>query len=135
MDRSVFMKKEMKEKMMILSPIMAIAFSWCMNRFLLAVISLITVFLCISVCSVCRKHESLWLFVLSGIATIPANIQLSLIATEYFSYLWGDAVVFKLVYFPLAYSILLSVEEILLGIVGRVLWKRQEPVWRVENEG
>lgn len=78
MDRrpSVFMKKEMKEKMMILSPIMAIGFSWCMNRFLLAVISLVSIFLCISVCSVCRKHESLWLFVLSGIATIPANIFL-----------------------------------------------------------
>ena len=73
---SVFMKKEMKEKMMILSPIMAIGFSWCMNRFLLAVISLVSIFLCISVCSVCRKHESLWLFVLSGIATIPANIFL-----------------------------------------------------------
>ena len=93
------------------------------------------VFLCISLCSVCRKHESLLLFVLFGIATIPTNLQISLIATEYFSYLWGDAVVFKVVYFPLVYSILLSVEEILLGIVGRVLWKKQEPVWRVENEG
>ena len=129
------MKKEMKEKMMILSPIMAIAFSWCMNRFLLAVISIVAVFLCIGVCRVCRNHESLWLFVLSGIATIPANIQISLIATEYFSYLWGDALVFKVVYFPLAYSILLSIEEILLGIVGRVIWKKQESVWRVKNEG
>ena len=103
------MKKELKEKMMILSPIIAITFSWCMNRFLLAVISLVTIYLCISVSNVCRKHESLWLFVLSGIATIPANIQFSLVATEYFSYLWGGAVVFKLVYFPLAYSILLCV--------------------------
>lgn len=129
------MKKEMKEKMMILSPIMAIGFSWCMNRFLPAVISLVSIFLCISVCSVCRKHESLWLFVLSGIATIPANIQISFIVSEYFSYLWGDAFVFKLIYFPLAYSILLSVEEILLGIVGRMIWKKQDPVWRAENEG
>lgn len=123
------MKREMKEKVMILSPIMAISFSWCMNRFLLAVISLVTIFLCISICDICKKHESLWLFVLSGIATIPVNIQISLIASKYFSRIWGDAFIFNFIYFPLAYSMLLSIEEILLGIVGRMIWKNQDSIW------
>lgn len=128
------MKNEMKNKLIVLSPVMSAVFSWCTDHFLLAVISLIAIYFCISICSLCRKHENLWLFVLTGIAIIPANIEISMIACGYFFCPWGDAFVFKLCIFPLAYSILFSIEEILLGIIGRLIWKYQYPVWRAEHE-
>ena len=106
-----------------------------MNRFLLTVILLIAIYLYIGICRSCRRHESLWLFVLAGIATIPVNIEISVHACEYFSYLLGDAFIFRVMCFPLAYAILLSMEEIVLGMIGRMIWKNQDSFWGEEKEG
>lgn len=123
------MKDGIKTKLILLSPVITTMFSWCANRFLLTLLSLAAVFICISICSPCRRHENLWLFVLVGISTIPANIEISIYACGYFSYLWGEAPVLRIIYFPLAYAILLCIEEILLGIIGRFIWKNQDPLF------
>lgn len=124
------MKRNMKNKLAVLSPMIFVIFSMFIDRFLLTVILLIAIYLYISICNLCRKHESLWLFVLVGIVTVPVNIEISIIICKYFSYFFGKAFVLNLIYFPLAYSVLLSFEEIFLGIIGRIIWKNQSPVWR-----
>lgn len=123
------MRNGMKEKMMIMSPVVVTGFSWCMNHYLLMVLSIFAIFFAISVCRSCKNHESLWLFVLAGAALIPANIRLSLYACDYFGYLWSDASIMKFIYIPLAFSMLLCIEEIILGVIGRIVWKEQEPAF------
>lgn len=126
------MNDGIKTKLILLSPVITTMFSWCANRFLLTLLSLAAVFFCISICPPCRKHENLWLFVLAGISTIPVNIEISIYACGYFSYLWGEALLLRIIYFPLAYAILLCIEEILLGIIGRFIWKNQNPLFDEE---
>lgn len=123
------MRNGMKEKLMLMSPVMATGISWCMNRYLLTVLSILAIFFVISVCRSCKNHESIWLFVFVGAALIPTNIRLSLHASEYFGYLWSDAAIMKFIYIPLAFSILLCIEEIILGVIGRIIWKEQAPAF------
>lgn len=126
------MKDGIKTKLILLSPVITTMFSWCANRFLLTFLSIVAVFFCISICPPCRKHENLWLFVLAGISTIPANIEISIFACGCFSYLWGESPMLRIIYFPLAYAILLCIEEIILGIIGRFIWKNQDPIFDEE---
>lgn len=53
------MKRNMNNKLAMLSPIIIVIFSRFINRFLLTVILLIVIYLYISICNSCRKHESL----------------------------------------------------------------------------
>lgn len=73
----------------------------------------------------CRKRESLWLFVVGIYALLPIN---HLIVKEVLVYIVSETSLRWLVY-PLTYLecflILISVEEVLLGLVGRLLWRRQ----------
>lgn len=119
------MRNGMKERLMIMTPVVAVGFSWCMNQYILMILSMLAIFFAISVCGSCKNHENLWLFVLAGAALIPTNIRLSLYASDYFGYLWNDASIMKFIYIPLAFSILLSIEEIILGVIGRIVWKEQ----------
>lgn len=73
----------------------------------------------------CRRRENLWLFVVGIYAFLPIN---HLIVKEVLVYIVEESSLRWLVY-PLTYLecflILISVEEVLLGLVGRLLWRKQ----------
>lgn len=82
-------------------------------------------FILISRLSVCEGYQNLWIFVLGIFVTIPFNVGLLpyvLLPAEYILELGFWA---KLITVPIVYCSMLSVEEMLLGIVGRLLWRCQ----------
>ena len=124
------MSKRMKTNLILFSPVVVAGFSWIIHQYWLTTIAIIAIYLSIGLTDA-SKHASVWLFVLTGISSIPMNIELTFYASHYFSLLWGDAFVFamKFLYVPLAFVILYSIEQIIVGITGRVLWREQDPVW------
>lgn len=121
------MKDRIEIKLVIVILIITTLLSWFCNTLLMTLISLVGAFLEISLCSACRRHENLWLFILVGIVTIPANIDISIYLCDYFAYDHGEIPVFKILFFPLLYAGILCLEEIMLGIIGRLIWRNQCP--------
>lgn len=73
---------------------------------------------------VCRRRENLWLFLLSVSCTIGLN-RLTLCYVMETGLLDGYSSLFRAGLFVLLYCVLLSVEEIVYGILGRLIWRRQ----------
>lgn len=86
-------------------------------------------FLCIVVgvaaTSGAAKKESVWLFVLTGITTIPINIGLMVNLEKYVDLLM-DGVVGKVSGMIVVYACLFSIEELLVGVIGRLIYRNQE---------
>lgn len=122
------MKDRIEIKLVIVILILTTLLSWFGNRLLMTLISSVGAFLGISLCSACRRHENLWLFILVGIVTIPVNIDISIYSSDYFAYDHGEIPALKILLIPLLYSGFFCLEEIMLGIIGRLIWKNQYPV-------
>ncbi len=95
-------------------------FSWQTLAVMMVYIYILTAFL-----PVCRKCESTWLFLFAIPVLTPLNYR---IAEAYFEGTaqgsWlniGIAFLHALIVFFVA----LSIEEILIGILGRIIWPRQ----------
>ncbi|MCR5249207.1 MAG: hypothetical protein K6E50_01225 [Lachnospiraceae bacterium] len=126
------MKKKLTDKLVLICPVVALLLSTCMKNLPLILLSLAALYAGISISSLSRKQEGLWLFVLTGIATIPVNILLSLRVCEVSEYMWSELLLSKLLFFPLSYAVLLSFEEITLGLLGRIIWRDRDPSWKEE---
>ena len=67
----------------------------------------------------CRKRENLYMFFLVAICSVPLNISLIFRYIRIGRLLWG------LLSRSLAYLLLLSIEEIVMGYITRRLWTCQ----------
>ncbi|MCD8005948.1 MAG: hypothetical protein LUF29_03090 [Oscillospiraceae bacterium] len=104
-------------------------FVWTIIRayryFIPAVIAIIAIFVVVKMLPFAKGHESIWIFLLSSILSIPFNMKLIS------SMLWRaelDMFSLKVVFCVFMYVVLYCAEEIILGSVSRKLWKRQEVV-------
>ena len=88
------------------------------------VMLVLSLFVIIGAVPIFKKRENMWMFLLVAFTSIPTNIYviyltLSLESFEnYFSFmmvLWGI----------LLYCILLSIEEIVFGLITRIIWRKQ----------
>ena len=111
-------------------------FIW--SPFLLAIISaydksiwlmaatVITMFIMVAVLPFTHKRENLWLFILCGICSIPINIFLVNDFLPWKKYIFhsyhGLSNILLMVGLTL---ICTSIEEILVALVGRIIWKKQ----------
>lgn len=97
------------------------------RTFWLVVVTVITIFVMVAVLPFCRKRENLWLFVLVAVCAIPINIFL---LTEYpiWTYLVysdsGKGVLYHLAFLG-SMLVAVGVEEVVISVVGRKLWRRQ----------
>lgn len=103
----------------ILSITFLINHSWLV--LLLCVLSL---FVIIGVVPIFKRRESLYMFVFVGAAGIPINIRLSywLVSEELIS---SGFLVGNILWGVLLCCVFFSVEEIVFGVVTRIIWKRQ----------
>lgn len=78
----------------------------------------------------CRGCESLWIFILAVFTAVPANMRF---IYDLMSRIWEFPcpIVGFLALSLYANIALLSIEEIFLGIAGRLLWKRQRKLKRM----
>lgn len=95
-------------------------------------ISVITLFLLIAFLPICKKRENLWMFVFSSISLLPANIKFSVPISQWAEEeLYWDSAFMKIILFLIALHILFCMEQIILGFITRLLWRRQ---YKVEVE-
>lgn len=78
----------------------------------------------IAVMPVYRRRESLWIFVITAAASIPVNIRLSILLDKWDILDMGIPFSEYIVALFLC-MMLFSVEEIILGVAGRLIWRRQ----------
>ncbi len=71
-----------------------------------------------------KKEENMWAFLIGLFATIPVNIRMaSEIMYNIFDYLNPIS---KFIYGCIAYLCFLAVEEIIIGIITRLIWNNQK---------
>ncbi len=74
-----------------------------------------------------RRYESLAIFVLLVFATIPVNAVIAYFYYLVFSFYKGFVgTIIRIFLVILFYAILLSMEELVFGIIGRRIWKYQK---------
>lgn len=94
---------------------------------LLAMISIIVIYLLVAILPCARHYENIWVFFLSIFASIPFNIKLiDILARAIF--IENDFVLLHILRCALIYVILFCVEEIILGAVARFVWRKQKTI-------
>lgn len=86
-------------------------------------LGILLVFMVIKSVRFMKEQESTWVFLVSAIATIPFNIKLVSIVVEI--YLVDDFVLMKILFAIVVYLCSLSAEEILFGVMARIIWTKQ----------
>lgn len=84
----------------------------------------------------CRWYESMWLFVLTAIGSVPINIVLTCKVIDSGLFDGSFTLLGNIVAWVEIYFLLLAIEEIGIGILGRIFWKKQKMMHEVlQKEG
>lgn len=75
----------------------------------------------------CRGRESLWIFVMTAYTSLPANAFLLLWYDFWIDMLLNDTsfILMQLILFAECILVMSCVEQVLTGLLGRLLWPRQ----------
>lgn len=85
---------------------------------------LVAVYLFVAYSSECKGVENIWIFMMIAIGFIPINVALEIQIYEYVSLL-ASGPIGKVLSVIIIYAVLFSVEEIIAGLIGRVIWRCQ----------
>lgn len=93
-----------------------------------SVVLILSVLFIVGVVPWCRQHENMWLFVLTAIGSMPINISLTHYIINWGIFETGFPVLGIVVTSIEIYLLLLGVEEIVIGVLGRMIWKKQKAI-------
>lgn len=122
------MEKKNFQVLLFLVPFLFSLFSLRWDSIPMGVISLIMAFCIIGVLPLCRMRQSIWLFVVSAFITTPINLLLIqkmgiwIILLGAFNRFTYYLIVIELL------LLLLSIEEIVFGLIGRLIWRNQNKI-------
>ncbi len=89
------------------------------------VFATVVMFLFVAAAPICRECESTWIYVLTMILSIMPNIKIAIYVlgrtTSDVFQMSGPHIFYTVVF----YIALLQVEEVIMGILSRILWRRQ----------
>lgn len=71
-----------------------------------------------------KGRENLWMFIFVAISSVPLNIYILTFVNEW-ELLFGTIFVLGILKCILYYVILFSVEEIIFGVITRLIWRKQ----------
>lgn len=92
----------------------------------------ISLFLLVGLLPLCKKRENLWMFVFSTVSLLPVNIRVSISVSQWMEdELYMDSPFLKVIIILIAFHVLFCLEQIILGVITRFIWKRQ---YKVEVE-
>ena len=119
-------------RFIMMMPFLSSAFSLLHNRILISIIALSMIVVFVAINPTCRQRESLWLFVMVAVSSIPLNLHFgrifALIGSDLLGYTKWESYIVGAV----GYCIAFCAEEIIYGIVGRMIWRRQYKIrWDV----
>ena len=94
------------------------------HSFILLLLCVISLFVITATLPLCRKRESLYMFILVATAGLPVNIGLAywLVTDGFFG---SGFLISKILWCALLCCVFFSVEEIAFGVITRMIWKTQ----------
>lgn len=95
------------------------------------IILIVSVFLIVVVVPLCRHHENMWLFVLTAIGSVPINLSLTHCIIDSGILKNRFPVLVRVVTSVEIYLLLLGIEEIVIGVFGRMIWKKQKAMNKI----
>lgn len=87
---------------------------------LVGLVSIVIMFVFVFCFHICKQEENLWVFVISFFVTIPTNIRLIIYINEN-TYFLDYSTFIRMVASIVVFFILQSIEQIILGIITRLL--------------
>lgn len=115
-----------KSTFLVWIPILVAIISGCCKSLLLAILTIVLIFVLVAILPFTSKYENLWLFILCAACSIPINISFLI---EY--PVWRDFIicsnnaVCNILSLLEMTMILTSIEEVVVALIGRRIWKRQ----------
>lgn len=107
--------------MFLLSGLAAYTLSW-----IWILMWIVSMFVTVGCTHCCRWYESMWLFVFTAITGLPLNIVLAWKFTDigffYPAFAWVGEILLGVQFFLM----FISYEEIIIGLLGRFIWKKQK---------
>lgn len=89
-------------------------------------VTIIFLFLFVGFLPVCKKRENLWMFVLSSILLLPTNIKATTNISQWLEMgLNMDLSIIKILICCMFLHIIICFEQIGLGFLTRLIWKKQ----------
>lgn len=104
------------------------------QNYVMAVISVLGIFILVASERECKGNENFWLYVLIGLSSIPLNMEIAYRIFQILYYMVGYSRFYLCLVFVLLMAFLFNLEEMLIGIAGRVIWKKQKTI-RVNTYG
>lgn len=90
-------------------------------------VTVVLIFLLVGILPFARRRENLWLFLICAVTFIPINLFALNVYTRWKEFLCVDADI-KILSIASTVEVLLiltSVEEVIIGFLGRLIWRRQ----------
>ena len=72
-----------------------------------------------------RGHESLWMFILVAVSSIPPNLSVLLWMFEHMDFMFDTFFILMVFRAAIGYTVLFSIEEVVMGLITRLIWKKQ----------
>ncbi len=91
---------------------------------LLFAVFILTSFIVVGVAPVCKRRENLWMFISVAVSFIPVNIYLLMLLNEW-DLVSSTSWILGGMQCVLYYGIVFSVEQIVMGVITRAIWKKQ----------
>lgn len=127
-----FVKKQWLQPALTMLPLIVSTIYSFTDKTYVLIISIISLFILVAFLPVCEKRENLWMFVFSSISLLPANIRFSVLISQWAEKeLYWDSAFMKIIMLLITLHILFCMEQIILGFITRLLWRRQ---YKVEVE-
>lgn len=111
---------------LIILPMAISIFSAYYKALWLIPVVVILIFVLIGIMPICKKNENLWMFVLTGFCSTPVNVFILTKFNVWMDYLYNGSGKIHKIALIIGYTIVLTgMEEIVLGLFTRILWKKQ----------
>lgn len=124
-----FVKKQWIQPALTMIPLIVSTIYCFTGKTYVLIVSVISLFILVAFLPVCEKRENLWMFVFSSVSLFPTNISFSVLISQWAeNRLYLDSVFMKTIVFLIALHILFCMEQIILGFITRLLWRRQYKV-------
>lgn len=125
-------KKQWAQLVFVLIPLTLSLVFYYFDNILILTAAVLSLFLLVSILPVCKKRENLWMFIFSGISLFPANIRSALLLFDRLKdEIYMDSGFLKVTAVLFLLHILFCIEQLSLGILTRLVWRKQ---YKVEVE-
>ena len=88
--------------------------------------AVILTYVIVAILPYAKKHESIWIFLISMFTCVPVNIKIMFWMFEYLNE--GEWLALWVLRGVIYYAVLFSIEEVIFAYFARLIWKRQKTI-------